>query len=412
LREIAPHCPVLEAASGQGGATNGMIHVHHSCEFRLLGRDQGPRLLRAKVERIRRRRFLRGRAGRYRRFRHSLWEAAAMKRGAPRHPKVAHLRKLLRLGLPDAVGRLELLWHFTAEFAPRGDIGRFSDERIEAAMDWRRGKPGRLIAALIESRLIDRHPECRLCVHDWPDHADQAVRKRLLRAGLKFVGSGKVADHHSREPDPGGPGDDIVTTSSRRGDDVVHTRSLRDDDEVKKTSAIFHGVSGKVTGPPEPEPYPEPEPRVSERKATSLVADRNIHARIPISEQGVASEDHAASAANLPQNATAPDLFQEFIGVLLAAGKLLNERDIERARKLWLNFDAPEHAAILEHLKRSVMDGTWSDARHTPMPASYLGSKAWTRIGPGRVLSRLPQARSKGESAQQWAEDRYLRGDK
>ena len=80
-----------------------------------------------------------------------------MKRGCPRHPKMAHLCKLLRIGLRDAVGLLELLWHFTAEFAPCGDIGKYDDERIAAAMDWRRGKPGRLIAALIESRWIDRH---------------------------------------------------------------------------------------------------------------------------------------------------------------------------------------------------------------------------------------------------------------
>ncbi len=87
------------------------------------------------------------------------------------------------------------------------------------------------------------------------------------------------------------------------------------------------------------------------------------------------------------------------MGVFLAAGKLLNERDTERALKLWLHFDAPEHAAILEHLKRSVVDGTWSDARHTPMPTSYLASKAWTRIGPGRILPRPPQKESKAESA-------------
>jgi hypothetical protein len=159
-----------------------------------------------------------------------------LKRGTPRHPKVAHLRELLRISLAEAVGRLELLWHFTAEFAPQGDIGRFSDERIEAALDWRRGKPGRLLAALIECRWIDRHPECRLCVHDWQDHADQAVRKRLARGRLSFV----------------------VTTRSLRGDDEVPTRSLRGDDVVKKSPLRNVGVSGKVTGPPEPEPHPRP----------------------------------------------------------------------------------------------------------------------------------------------------------
>ena len=109
-----------------------------------------------------------------------------MKRGTPRHPKVAQLRTVLKVGLATAVGYLELLWHFTAEFAPRGDIGKFDDDRIEAAMDWH-GKRGRLISALIDSKWIDHHAECRLCVHDWSEHADEAVRKRLSRSDQEFV---------------------------------------------------------------------------------------------------------------------------------------------------------------------------------------------------------------------------------
>ena len=52
-------------------------------------------------------------------------------------------------------------------------------------------------------------------------------------------------------------------------------------------------------------------------------------------------------------------------------------------------------AAILEHLKRSVTDGTWSSERYIPWPASYLESKAWTRIGPGRVLTAPTATRVK-----------------
>jgi hypothetical protein len=109
-----------------------------------------------------------------------------MKRGTPRHPKVAHLRQLLKIGLAPAVGYLELLWHFASEFAPQGDVGRFADERIEAALHWQ-GRTGKLVSALVESGWLDHHPGCRLCVHDWGDHCDDAVRKRLSRAGLSFL---------------------------------------------------------------------------------------------------------------------------------------------------------------------------------------------------------------------------------
>ena len=85
-----------------------------------------------------------------------------------------------------AVGYLELLWHFTAKFAPQGDIGRFSDKRIEGALDWT-GRGGHLISALVHSKWLDPHLEWRLLVHDWHDHADDSVRKRLNRGRLQFL---------------------------------------------------------------------------------------------------------------------------------------------------------------------------------------------------------------------------------
>src|SRR5205823_5688049 len=85
-----------------------------------------------------------------------------------------------------AVGYLELLWHFTAKYAPQGDVGRFSDARIEAALDWS-GKPGKLVGALVTAQWLDRHPKWRLLVHDWRDHADDATRKRLARSNLQLL---------------------------------------------------------------------------------------------------------------------------------------------------------------------------------------------------------------------------------
>lgn len=124
-----------------------------------------------------------------------------MKRGTPRHPKVAHLAELLKTRVPTAIGYLELLWHFTAEFAPQGDIGRYSDARIEGAILWSGGR-GKLIAALLQAVFIEPHGSHRLVVHDWHDHADDAVKKRLARADLKFLSiTPKVT---GQQPDFGG----------------------------------------------------------------------------------------------------------------------------------------------------------------------------------------------------------------
>jgi hypothetical protein len=163
-----------------------------------------------------------------------------MKRGTPKHPKVLDLCDRLGCDRPLAIGYLELLWHFAAEFAPQGDIGRFTDKRIEGALDWAgRGRhQGRLIQALIDSRWIDAdvevcevkrkvqtvdgkvraiEPEVRQCndrvrllVHDWSEHADESVVRKLARANQGFLElrekvTGQSADggrkHPAAQPD-------------------------------------------------------------------------------------------------------------------------------------------------------------------------------------------------------------------
>ena len=67
-----------------------------------------------------------------------------MKRNTSNHPKVYELAEALKVKRPAALGYLQLLWDFTAEYAPEGDIGRYSDSRIEAALDlgWSENQAG------------------------------------------------------------------------------------------------------------------------------------------------------------------------------------------------------------------------------------------------------------------------------
>lgn len=116
-----------------------------------------------------------------------------MKRGTPRHPKTLHLAELINRDVPTAVGYLELLFHFTAEFAPQGDIGRYDDARIEAALHWR-GKRGALLEALKTAGWVDEHLSARYATHDWHDHCDDTVRKRLKYNNLDFLShAGKIS---------------------------------------------------------------------------------------------------------------------------------------------------------------------------------------------------------------------------
>jgi hypothetical protein len=83
-----------------------------------------------------------------------LWEAS-MKRGTPDHPKVYALAEALGIRRPAALGHLELLFHFAAQYAPRGDAGRYPDKRIAAATGWP-GKAEKLIESLVTTGWLDR----------------------------------------------------------------------------------------------------------------------------------------------------------------------------------------------------------------------------------------------------------------
>lgn len=113
------------------------------------------------------------------------------KRGTLRHPKTLELADRLDCDVGTAFGILEALWHFTADFAPRGDVGRWTDTRIEDALEVPRlieaRGHGSVVEALIAARWLDVDAQYRLLVHDYPDHADEATKKKLSRAGLSFA---------------------------------------------------------------------------------------------------------------------------------------------------------------------------------------------------------------------------------
>jgi len=111
-----------------------------------------------------------------------------MKRGTEEHPKTADLADRLGLSKWEVVGLLEALWIFTAKYAPRGDVGKWSAKRIAVWLEWTRTEPERLLEALIEAGYLNRDSgPAVLVVHDWPDHADDAVHMALARARLCFA---------------------------------------------------------------------------------------------------------------------------------------------------------------------------------------------------------------------------------
>ncbi len=115
-----------------------------------------------------------------------------MKQYANKHHKMYALAKALKIYPPMAVGLMENLWQWTADEIPDGDIGKCTDEMIAYAMGW--DKPRRaheLIEALVKVGFLDRqtfiHGNRSLYIHDWHEHCEASVRKRLARQDLPFA---------------------------------------------------------------------------------------------------------------------------------------------------------------------------------------------------------------------------------
>lgn len=113
-----------------------------------------------------------------------------MKQSAHDHPKLRTLAMLLGLPQFAADGVFDRLIRVTSKYAPRGDIGKWSNEQIAAALDWRED-PTKLINALIDSGLVDMLESGLVVVHDWPDHCEDSVHNQLARKVQVFADGSK-----------------------------------------------------------------------------------------------------------------------------------------------------------------------------------------------------------------------------
>jgi len=155
-------------------------------------------------------------------------------RAVPDHPKFSHLKALLGCPKGVALGYLECLWHFAGRFTPQGNIGKYQDKAIESWIEWE-GEPGALIAALVESKWLDRDDQHRLLVHDWAHHADKATKNALTRGKLTFC-----------------------------------TPTVRIDSQAVRTPSP---TCGTAYGLPEPVPEPVPEPESKTLSAAQTAAE-------------------------------------------------------------------------------------------------------------------------------------------
>ena len=81
-----------------------------------------------------------------------------MKTQAIQSVKFLRLKRRLRLAHWQCVGILESLWLITQTNAPRGDIGRLSNEDIAAMLEWPDDADelvNALVVQALDARLVD-----------------------------------------------------------------------------------------------------------------------------------------------------------------------------------------------------------------------------------------------------------------
>lgn len=162
-----------------------------------------------------------------------------MKQEAPRHPKMQMLADKLGVPLYSAVGIMELLWNFTGFYAPRGDIGRISDRAIIDAVRWKK-KPEVLLSALIACGFLDVSDSHRLIVHDWQDHAQEWVRKRIKRGGQSFITNKDTIEMLSRqEADNSPPRAGLGRIGSGRSGDTENVEILEEGESEQERKMLW-----------------------------------------------------------------------------------------------------------------------------------------------------------------------------
>lgn len=249
-----------------------------------------------------------------------------------------------------------MLWHFTGESAPAGDIGAFTDKEIADAVGWK-GRPPKLIDALCapDSRWLDRNEAHRLIVHDWPTHAEYEVCRTLDRNKKDFL--------------------DIygVSVRSRLGKNAeLPRKSLGDSEEMRASREAKAKALGSV------EEFQE------EQKATGTDI---LTAALSLRFDGFPGGQDES--------------FRPFVEAYCATGRALIPKDFSDAHWTWRNLDFEHKLLAVNGVKDRVATGYWSDPTRIHLPANYLKGEYLRAIPavkkPQDLTSKMQEIRRKRE---------------
>lgn len=267
-----------------------------------------------------------------------------MKRGTPNLPKMYALAETLGVPRPMAVGIMEMLWHHTAASCPRGDIGSLPDVAIAAAVGWPK-KPSVLIDALCKEKWLDRDEEFRLIIHDWPEHAEYEVVRKLLGMKKDFIPIYGVSVHDRKKPEHSRAISEHPRANARNvRADVEHPRASRE--------ALAYGSSDLNT---------------------SNTEDLSVLAR-EVSDSG--KDSPRATRWKFDEG------YMQFVEGHRSTGGPSTDSDFAKGYYVWPKLDYTQQLAACDHVK--TCDGAF-----VKLPQNYLADREWERPTRPAPMSKL-----------------------
>lgn len=124
-----------------------------------------------------------------------------MKVTAIQSVKFMKLKRMLGIPQVYAIGLLESIWLYASTNAPRGDIGRFSNDDIASVIEWP-GNADEMINALVKCGWFDESEEHRLIIHGWSEHCPTFVKGNIVRYGQTFADGVKLVKRDSPKDTP------------------------------------------------------------------------------------------------------------------------------------------------------------------------------------------------------------------
>jgi hypothetical protein len=302
-----------------------------------------------------------------------------MKREAVNHTKMKRLCRRLDAPLYHAVGLVEILLKLTEREAPAGDVGKLPDEDIALALDFR-GDERILIEALVLSGWLDRDPVHRLIVHDWSEHAEDAVHMRLAR-GRQFFANGQ-------KPKTG-----RLPQQERIEAERFYADSCAQSDEP--CAQCDHGVrtnGSSVAKPlplplpspkPTPSPSPKPKPTAEVQVLSPLEAKiqetaRSIHGRHPaIRRCGIAevrkSLDTICNRAKAPERLTLLDTINTNHRAWCETEQWVKDGgEFSKGLENWLAPTKERYLTAPEHQQTGVMRRQMTKSEQSLVAASRI----------------------------------------